>query len=125
MIFRSGGSSIEMDNAIRAMTARLLRANPTIARRLEDTTGRIRHRAEVRWPRNTGRSARQMTTGIRLTPTGLVAFVGNTASYAPFIRFKGTRALVWRQLIARPGVRGASELADALADDLARLAVSG
>ena len=122
MIFTSGNATLEVEDPFKEIARRVLDANPTLARPIREAAEEIRGSAVEKWPKLTGDTARSIGLAESISPDGISVAVGPTTPYARFIRFKGTRRLVWRALLALPGVKRGAQLAEELAEELAEVA---
>lgn len=133
MVYGTGRAQVTISQEhARAFEAVLDYAIPELAQTMTEVTTDIVEGAEAEWPVKSGFSKRRLNRGIRIEGSVIEAFVRNLAKYSYFIRW-GVKSPLGRRvggrvandLIYKPGMKRADEVAAATADALADLASRG
>ena len=133
MVYGVGRAQVTIsEDHARAFEAVLDHAIPELAQTMAEVTEQVTDGARAKWPVKSGFSKRRLERGLRVQGTVVEAFVRNLAKYAYYIRW-GVKSPLGRRvggrvandLIYKPGLKRADEVAAATADALADLAARG
>jgi hypothetical protein len=148
LVFGSGDSRMTVSPAVQECADRMLReAAPRGMRTLRRVTTELKDAAAERWPVDTGTSKAGLGTMIRVSGDALVeGIVFNRVPYAYKITVPGGTAAtsgtfgpmtqqavlraagwnkrdhVWSELVRKPGEKRATEIAQALVEDMQQIA---
>jgi len=133
MVYGTGRAQVTISQEhARAFEAVLEGAIPELAATMSLVTEEVVEGALAEWPVKSGFSKRRLDRGIRIQGTIVEAFVRNAAKYSYYIRWgldsplgRRVGARVANDLIYKPGLSRADEVASATAEALADLAARG
>lgn len=119
----SQAQAIRVDPNFRATVLEAIaKTAPVVSKQMDQTMGKLALNAFKKWPVQFGFSKGMVFLEYTVpTPTTLKASIGNGAWYAFYIKpLKLGRKNAWQTLIVKPSGKAIREMADNIADDLAK-----